>query len=112
MEQTFGKYRLIEKIGKGGMAEVYLATQHGDLAGFEKQVALKMMSQNLSDREDLVIMFLDEARIAAQLNHPNIVHVYDLGRVEDTLYIAMEYVEARTFAGSASRGSTRITSFR
>src|SRR5690554_1213589 len=104
MEQTFGKYRLIEKIGKGGMAEVYLATQHGDLAGFEKQVALKMMSQNLSDREDLVIMFLDEARIAAQLNHPNIVHVYDLGRVEDTLYIAMEYVEGKDLRRICEQG--------
>lgn len=104
MEQTFGKYRLIEKIGSGGMAEVYLATQLGDLAGFEKQVALKMMSQNLSDREDLVIMFLDEARIAAQLNHPNIVHVYDLGRVEDTLYIAMEYVEGKDLRRICEKG--------
>lgn len=95
MEETFGKYRLIERIGKGGMAEVFLATQIGDLAGFQKQVALKTMSENLSDHEELVIMFLDEARIAAQLNHPNIVHVYDLGRVDDTLYIAMEYVEGK-----------------
>ncbi len=95
MQQTFGKYELIEKIGEGGMAEVFLARQRGDVAGFEKNVALKRIFPHLTDREDLVVMFLDEARIAAQLNHPNIVQVYDLGNVDDTLYIAMEYVDGR-----------------
>ncbi len=95
MAQTFGKYELIEQIGQGGMAEVYLAKQIGDLAGFEKQVALKTIFPHLTEREDLVMMFLDEARIAAQLNHPNIVQVYDLGQVDDTLYIAMEYVHGQ-----------------
>ncbi|MFP4600612.1 MAG: protein kinase domain-containing protein, partial [Persicimonas sp.] len=95
MQQTFGKYELIEKIGEGGMAEVFLARQRGDVAGFEKSVALKRIFPHLTDREDLVVMFLDEARIAAQLNHPNIVQVYDLGNVDDTLYIAMEYVDGR-----------------
>ncbi|QDG53339.1 PEGA domain-containing protein [Persicimonas caeni] len=104
MANTFGKYQLIEKIGEGGMAEVYLAKQMGDLAGFEKRVALKTIYPHLTEREDLVVMFLDEARIAAQLNHPNIVQIYDLGKVDDTLYIAMEYIHGQDLRRICEKG--------
>lgn len=104
MAKTFGKYQLIEKIGEGGMAEVYLAKQLGELAGFEKQVALKTIYPHLTEREDLVVMFLDEARIAAQLNHPNIVQIYDLGKVDDTLFIAMEYIHGQDLRRICEQG--------
>ncbi len=93
MGDIFGKYQLVDKIADGGMAEVFRARQEGDIGGFSKEVAIKRMFQHLSEEQDVVDMFLDEGRIAASLNHPNIVQVYDLGVVNEHLYIAMELVE-------------------
>jgi serine/threonine protein kinase len=88
----FGKYRLIERIGSGGMAEVYLARQVG-LAGFEKHVAVKRILPKLADKADLIELFLAEARLAARLSHPNIVQIFDLGKYKNDYFIAMEYVK-------------------
>jgi serine/threonine-protein kinase len=74
------------------MAEVFLARQQG-VEGFERRVAIKRILPHLSDSSEFRTMFLDEARLAAQLTHPNIIHIYDFGKVEDYFYIAMEYVE-------------------
>src|SRR5688572_15498069 len=74
------------------MAEVYLAKVAGP-GGFEKLVVLKQILPNLSDNEVYVRMFLAEARLAAQLDHPNIVHVFDFGEVDGSYFLAMEYVE-------------------
>ena len=87
----FGKYLLLERIGIGGMAEVFRASLAG-AAGFERIVAIKRILPHLVEDDDFVKMFIDEAKIAVQLNHPNITQVQDLGRAEGTLYIAMEYV--------------------
>ena len=76
------------------MAELFLAKQSG-LEGFEKVVVIKRILRNLAEDEEFVSMFLDEARIAAKLSHPNIVQIYDLGKSDDTHYIAMEYVSGR-----------------
>jgi serine/threonine protein kinase len=88
---TFGKYKLVRRLGYGGMAEIFLARQRGP-QGFEKKVALKRILPNLCQDEAFVTMFLQEARLAARLSHPNIVQVLDLGQAGDQYFIALEYV--------------------
>lgn len=88
----FGSYVLLRRIARGGMAEVFLAQQRG-LEGFDRRVAVKRILPHLVDSPDFVKMFLGEAKLAAQLTHPNIVHIYDFGKVEGDYFIAMEYVE-------------------
>ncbi len=91
---AFGKYTLIDRIAVGGMAEIFLAKQAG-VEGFEKLLALKKIRPHLSGHENFVGMFLNEAKLAALLTHPNIVQIYDLGRVGESFFIAMEYVSGR-----------------
>ena len=74
------------------MAEVWKARMTG-VEGFQKTVAIKKILPHLTDSSDFVEMFVDEAKLAAQLNHAHIIHIYDLGRIEGDYYIAMEYVE-------------------
>jgi eukaryotic-like serine/threonine-protein kinase len=88
---AFGKYALQRKLAEGGMAEVYLARQSG-MEGFEKVVVLKRILPALSKEENFVKMFLNEARVAARLNHPNVVQIWDLGKIEELYFIAMEFV--------------------
>jgi len=88
---SFGRYQLLKKLAAGGMAEVYLARQSG-LEGFEKLVVIKRILPHLAGDEEFVQMFLNEARIAARFNHANIVQIYDLGKMEETYFIGMEYV--------------------
>ncbi|RMG12037.1 MAG: serine/threonine protein kinase [Deltaproteobacteria bacterium] len=76
------------------MAEIFLARQAG-LEGFEKTIVIKRIRPHLSKQESFVKMFLNEAKLAAQLNHPNIVQIYDLGKIHDTYFIAMEYIFGR-----------------
>ena len=85
------KYKLVRKIASGGMAEVYLAVQRG-LAGFEKPVVIKRILPHLCQDEQFVQMFLDEARLAASLSHPNIVQIFDVQRDEESFFVAMEYI--------------------
>ncbi|MCP4499059.1 MAG: protein kinase [Deltaproteobacteria bacterium] len=94
LPETIDRYECLKKIATGGMAEIFLAKQSG-LEGFEKVVVLKRILKNLARDEEFVRMFLDEARIAAKLSHPNIVQIYDLGKADDSFYIAMEYVSGR-----------------
>jgi serine/threonine protein kinase len=86
-----GRYTLQKRLAVGGMAEIYLARQAA-MAGFEKEVVIKRLRQELADDPRIVEMFLDEAKIGAQLNHPNIVHVYDVDEHDGIPYIAMEYI--------------------
>ncbi len=74
------------------MAEVFLARQRGP-EGFDRRVAVKRILPHLVDSESFVRMFLDEARLAARLSHPNIVHIYEFGKVDEHFFIAMEYVD-------------------
>lgn len=90
-----GRYSLVGKIATGGMAEIWLARQAG-LKGFEKLLVIKKMSDAVCEDADFVEMFLDEARIAAQLAHPNIVQIFDLGEHQGGHYIAMEYLHGET----------------
>ena len=92
--EQFGQYSLLERIAVGGMAEVWKARMRG-VEGFQKTVAIKRILPHLTDSGDFVTMFIDEAKLAAQLNHPNIAHIYDLGKLGEHYYIAMEYVEGQ-----------------
>jgi len=87
-----GKYQLIHKLATGGMAEVFLAKAAGPM-GFEKLLVLKRILPHLATEPTFVDMFLSEARLAAQLNHPNIVQIFDFGEAEGTYFIAMEYID-------------------
>jgi serine/threonine protein kinase len=90
-DQQFGKYRLLNRIAQGGMAELYLAKLSG-YEGFEKLVAIKKILPDLAEETNLIKAFIDEAKLAAFLQPPNIVQIYDFGSVNDTYYIAMEYL--------------------
>lgn len=91
---TYGPYELLERVAVGGMAEVFRAKRSG-VEGFEKIVAVKRILPHLSDNQEFVDMFVAEAKMVAGLTHPNIVQIFDLGRIEKTYYIAMEYVHGR-----------------
>jgi serine/threonine protein kinase len=93
-DDRFGPYVLVDRVAIGGMAEVFKAKRAG-VEGFEKTVALKRILPHLSDNKEFLDMFVDEAKMVAGLNHPNIVQIFDLGRIEKSYYIAMEYVHGR-----------------
>ncbi len=88
----FGRYLLTQRLATGGMAEIYLAKFLG-VAGFERDLVIKKVLPHWSLDRDFTAMLIDEAKINVQLNHPNIVQIYELGRERDVYYIAMEYVE-------------------
>jgi serine/threonine-protein kinase len=91
-QEVMGKYMLHERIGSGGMAEVYRATYSPE-GGFEKQVALKRILPSFADDAEFVSLFRREAELCSTLHHPNIVQVFDLGRHGGTYFLAMEYVD-------------------
>lgn len=93
--RTVGKYELVQRLGSGGMAEVWRATVRG-AAGFRKEVALKMIRREWAEDSQFVDMFVDEARLSAQLTHPNIVATLDFGRSGGRYYLALEMVEGAT----------------
>jgi len=94
----FGPYRLTSRLGTGGMAEVYLGRHVGSDGQFGPMVAVKRLLPHLVADRAIVQMFLNEAKITAQINHPNVVRVLDLGHEKDEPYIAMELLEGRSFA--------------
>lgn len=102
----FGKYLLMDKIAVGGMAELYRAKIIG-VQGFEKLIAVKMILPHLSLEEDLVSSFICEAKLAAYLQHQNIVQIYDFGRMEDRYFIAMEYLFGKDLKGIIRKSRER-----
>ncbi|MDQ3263590.1 MAG: serine/threonine protein kinase [Myxococcota bacterium] len=90
----FGKYALVDRLAVGGMAEIFLAREESG-SGPARTIVLKRIRPHLTKVSSFVKMFLNEARLAAQLNHPNIVQIHDLGKVADSYYIAMEYISGR-----------------
>jgi len=94
LPRLFGKYYLLELINVGGMAEVYKAKMFG-VEGFEKIVAIKKILPEVAEDTDFIRMFIDEAKIAVQLQHPNIVQILELGKIEDSYFIAMELVNGK-----------------
>jgi serine/threonine protein kinase len=104
VEQELGPYRIVRKIAQGGMAEVFLARQHG-LEGLERTVVVKRILPHYAGNDEFVTMFLDEARLLAALVHPNIAQVFDLGQTDETFYLVMEYVRGPTLGALLNAGS-------
>ncbi len=94
---TLARYQVLGRLATGGMAEVWLARAVG-AAGFEKLVVLKTILPQLAQNPQFVSMFVNEARLAAMLSHPNCVQIFDLGQEGEFLYIAMEYLEGFSLA--------------
>ena len=90
----FGKYLLLERINIGGMAEVFKAKSFG-VEGFEKMLAIKRILPNIAEDEEFITMFIDEAKIAVQLNHANIAQIYDLGKIDISYFIALEFINGK-----------------
>jgi serine/threonine protein kinase len=91
--RRLGRYEVLARLASGGMAEVYIARAQG-VAGFERLVALKVLHANLAHEEQFISMFLDEARLAARIRHPNVVATLDISGTEETGYfLVMEYIE-------------------
>lgn len=93
--RSFGRYELLMELGSGGMATLYLARIQGP-KDFEKLLAIKKIHDHLASEQEFLDMFLDEARIAAKIDHPNVATIFDLGNVGRGYYIAMEYVHGQT----------------
>ena len=92
---AFGKYFLLKRIAAGGMGEIYLAKLKGPV-GFEKLLVIKRILAHHVENEEFLDMFFAEARVAAQLQHSNIVQIYEMGEIEDAYFIAMEYVHGKS----------------
>lgn len=101
-ELLLGKYRIARKIGEGGMAFVYQAVSRG-VAGFERNVVIKVIKPELASSADLVRQFVQEASVGASLDHPNIVHVFDLGEHEGQLLMVLEYVPGKDLGALTRR---------
>ncbi len=91
---TYGPYELLGRIAFGGMAEIYLARELGS-QGTQRMMVVKRVLPHVAEDDTFVEMFRDEARLAMQLNHPNICHVYSFGEAENTYYLAMEWVNGK-----------------
>ncbi len=100
--RTFGGYRIARAIATGGMATVFLARRTGP-GRFAQNAALKVIHPHLAQEREFVEMFLEEARIASSINHPNVCRVLDFGQAEGTYYLAMEYIRGETWATALER---------
>ena len=105
-----GKYELVKRLSVGGMAEIFLARAFG-LPGFQKLVVVKRILPQLASKPEFVEMFLNEARLAATLQHPNIVLTHDVCVIDDNYFIVMEYLhgeDVRTILRTAHKAGRRI----
>jgi serine/threonine protein kinase len=100
----FGRYRLIHRLAKGGMAELFLARAEGP-GGFEKTLALKRILPQLAEDPSFVAMFLSEVKLASRLHHTNIVQIVDCGRTGGSYYLVMEYIDGPNLRGLARSAS-------
>ncbi len=100
MTDAIAHYRIVSKLGAGGMGEVYLAHD----TKLDRQVALKILPEQLASSEENRARFVREAKLASALSHPNIAHIYDIGEADGTHFIAMEYVEGESLSSRLRRG--------
>ena len=94
LPRLFGKYYLLELINVGGMAEVFKAKMFG-VEGFEKIVAIKRILPEVAEDAEFIKMFVDEAKIAVKLQHPNVVQIFELGKIDGSYFIAMELINGK-----------------
>jgi eukaryotic-like serine/threonine-protein kinase len=97
MASVFGKYQLIAQLGEGGMAQVFLAAVAGPRgSGFSKLTVIKRLRASYEDDHEFIAMLVDEARIAARLNHPNVVQTHEVGEIDGKYFLAMEYLDGHS----------------
>ncbi|WP_413560034.1 protein kinase domain-containing protein [Bdellovibrio sp. HCB209] len=108
--EQFGKYILLERVAAGGMAEVYLSKSTGAV-GVNKFVAIKRILPQYSDHQEFIEMFKEEAKIAVNLNHGNVVSIYEFGVEKNQFYLVMEYVEGRNLRQILNELKKTTTSF-
>src|SRR6476660_2651840 len=101
---TLSHYRIVSRIGAGGMGEVYLAQD----TKLNRTVALKLLPTELAANDDRMRRFVQEAQAAAALNHPNIAHIYEIGEHEGTNFIAMEFVDGQTLRDKIHHEQTEL----
>src|SRR5881398_3483675 len=99
-----GRYEIRSKIGEGGMGEVYLAQD----TKLDRKVAIKTLPSEVASNQERMRRFVQEAKAAAALNHPNIAHVYEIGEAEGVPFIAMEHVEGKTLREKIHRERTEL----
>jgi hypothetical protein len=107
-QPRFGRYTLLYRFASGGMANLYAARLDGP-DGFEKTVAIKVMHQHLTRDAEFVRMFIDEARLASRITHPNVIQILELGKVGTSHFIAMEYINGETVLGLLRRSRLPVT---
>jgi len=108
--RRIGKYRVLRRLSRGGMAELLLAQSAGT-QGFSKLVVVKRILPRFAEEPEFIRMFLDEARLAATLSHPNVVSVFDIGREDTDYFFTMEYihgVDLRALLDAARRSGERL----
>ncbi|MBI2894913.1 MAG: protein kinase [Deltaproteobacteria bacterium] len=103
LPQRFGRYELTSLIARGGMAEIFVATQRSE-GGFSRRVVVKRILPHLGCDPEFTRMFLDEARIAMRLSHPHIAHTYDVGKEGDEAFIVLELVDGPSLRDLSKRG--------
>lgn len=101
LPQVFGRYLLVQRLSRGGMGEIFLA-KHG-LAGFEKLAVIKKVLPHLAADAQFISRFVDEAQVAIKLQHVNVAQVFEVGRVADEYFLALEYVEGRDLRRTLAR---------
>ena len=99
------KYKIIEKLDSGGMAEIYRGEAES-IQGFKKQVAIKRVLPHLTKNKRFVAMFLDEARLSLYLDHATIVHVFDIGFSGNTVFIVMEFIAGETLCEALGKAAS------
>src|SRR5580765_6163515 len=95
--RTVGRYQLFGEIASGGMATVHFGRLRGPV-GFSRTVAIKRLHPQFAKDPEFVAMFLDEARLAARVRHPNVVHTLDVVSMDDEIFLVMEYVPGETLS--------------
>jgi len=109
MAVSFGKYQLIAQLGEGGMAQVFLAAVAGPKgSGFSKLTVVKRLRATYEDDPEFITMLMDEARIAARLNHPNVIQTHEVGDVDGRYFLAMEYLDGHSYHRIHNRSRARI----
>jgi len=101
LPQVFGRYLLVQRLSRGGMGEIFLA-KHG-LAGFEKLAVIKKVLPHLAADAQFISRFVDEAQVAIKLQHVNVAQVFEVGRVGEEYFLALEYVEGRDLRRTLAR---------
>src|SRR5215469_5843185 len=99
LEQV-SRYKVIRKLGEGGMGAVYLAQD----TALDRKVALKVLPAELASNPDFLNRFVREAKVASALSHPNVAYIYEIGNLKDLWFIAMEYVTGRPLAARIAEG--------